>query len=332
MKPKSPLVVEVTRGGRVESRHLVDVAVADARGKLHSAYGDTERPVFPRSAVKALQALPLIESGAADRFGFSDSEIALACSSHHGEAIHVETAARMLAKAGLQPACLECGAHWPKRGADRRELIRKGLMPTALHNNCSGKHSGFLALAAHSGWETRGYVGIDHRVQKAIADTMTQTTGVAHRAGNHGIDGCSIPTYAIPLDKLAVAYARFGVGDGEGPQRSAAMKRILDACFANPQMIAGKRGADTAFLSSLRGKAFTKTGAEGVHVAALPVQGLGIALKVHDGAARAAEVAIAMLVETLVELDETEALPLREFRNPVLTNWAGTEVGEIRTA
>lgn len=330
MKALPPLVVEVTRGGLVESLHEVDVVVADAAGKMHTVRGEASRPVYPRSAIKALQALPLVESGAADAFGFEARHIALACASHNGEAIHVDGAAEMLARAGLEPACLECGAHWPRLECDQHALIRAGRRPVALHNNCSGKHSGFLAFAAHAGLRTRGYVGIAHPVQKAIAGTLEEATGAPHRADNHGIDGCSIPTYAIPLDRLAVGFARFAAAEGGGPERSRAMARIRDACFAHPEMVAGTDRADTAIMKALRGRAFTKTGAEGVFVAALPQLGLGIALKARDGATRAAESAIAAMLESLLELSPAEKRALDAIRNPVLTNWNAIEVGEVR--
>jgi len=332
MKSLPPLVVEVTRSGRVESRHLVDAVIADASGKLHTLHGDAARPVFPRSSIKALQALPLVESGAADAFGFGQAEIALACASHHGEKIHVDGAAAMLTKAGLGPQCLECGAHWPRHERARNALVLAGKEPSALHNNCSGKHAGFLAFAAHSGIPTRGYVGLDHPVQKAIAATLAETTGAPHEPANHGIDGCSIPTYAIPLRNLAVAFAKFGVGEGGGPQRSKAMLRIRDACFAFPQMISGSGGADTEIMSALKGRAFTKTGAEGVYVAALPERGLGIALKARDGATRASESAVAMLIESCLNLEDAALNTLNRIRNPVLANWNSIEVGEVRTA
>jgi L-asparaginase II len=332
MKSFPPLVVEATRGGRAESRHLVDAVIADASGALHTIHGEAERPVFPRSSIKALQALPLVESGAADAFGFGPVEIALACASHHGEPMHVACAAGMLAKAGLGPQCLECGAHWPRHDRDRNALILAGDRPNALHNNCSGKHSGFLAFAAHSGMPTEGYVGLDHPVQKAIAATLTETIGAPHGRANHGIDGCSIPTYSIPLKNLAVAFARFGVGEGSGPQRSKTMLRIRDACLAHPQMVSGTGGVDNVIMAALKGRVFTKTGAEGVYVAALPEVGLGIALKAHDGASRASESAVAMLIESCLKLEETEVKALERIRNPVLANWNAIEVGEIRTA
>ncbi len=331
-KIQSPRIVEVTRGNRVESTHLVDIVVADASGALHTIHGEAQRPVFPRSAVKALQALPLIETGAADKFGLEPRHIALACASHNGEPMHVGTANETITRAGLTFECLECGAHWPRFDADVASLHRAGKLPTALHNNCSGKHSGFLAVCAGEGWDEKGYIGIRHSLQKAVAGVMEEVTGAPHRADNSGIDGCSIPTYAIPLANIATAFAKFGVGEDTGRQRSAAMLRIRDACFAHPEMVAGTDRACTAIMQALPGRAFVKTGAEGVFIAALPRSGLGVALKVHDGATRAAEAAIVEVLESLLELSPTEHNALKGIANPVLKNWNGVEVGEVRPA
>lgn len=327
-----PGVVEVTRGDRVESRHLVDVVVADAGGKIVRVRGEANRPVYPRSAIKALQALAFVESGAVERFGLTDRHIALASSSHNGEAMHVEGAAEMLKAAGLEPRCLECGAHWPHREEDRSALAVSGARPSALHNNCSGKHSGFLCFAVAQGWRTEGYVKAGHKVQKAIAGILSATTGARHDADNRGIDGCSIPTWAIPLKDLATAFARFGVSADKGRERAAAMTRIRNACFAHPEMVAGTGRFDTRLMQALKGRAFTKTGAEGVFVASLPEKGLGVALKVHDGAGRAAEVAVAREIGSLLELSQTEAKALKRLAHPQLKNWNGIAVGEVRPA
>jgi L-asparaginase II len=332
MKILSPLHVEVSRGNSVESRHLVDAVIADASGRLVRVHGEAERPVFPRSAIKALQALALVESGAADRWGLEPRHVALACASHNGEEMHVRTAAEMLARAGLSPVCLECGAQPPSLKADYDRMILAGEKPQAIHNNCSGKHSGFLCFAAHEGMDTKGYVKFAHPVQRAIAAILTETTGAPHGAENHGIDGCSIPTYSIPLKSLAVAFARFGVGDGGGPLRSKAMLRIRDACLAHPQMVHGSGGFDTEVMAALKGRAFTKTGAEGVFVAALPEQGLGIALKVHDGAKRASEAAMALFIESFLEVEETQAKLLKGFSKHELRNWNSITVGKVVAA
>jgi L-asparaginase II len=327
-----PAVVEVTRGDLVESRHLVDVAVADADGRILRLRGSGEDPVFPRSAIKALQALPFVQSGAADRFGLADRHIALACASHNGEPIHVEAAREMLTAAGLEPACLECGAHWPKRDEDRNAIVLSGGKPAALHNNCSGKHSGFLCFAVSQGWKTQGYVKPGHKVQKAIAAVLTAETGAGHVAENRGTDGCSIPTYAIPLKNLAAAFARFGVSQSRDRSRAAAMTRIREACWRHPEMVAGAGRFDTALMRALKGRVFTKTGAEGVYVASLPEKGLGIALKARDGAGRAAEIAIAAEIGSLLELSTAETRALNRLAHPHLRNWNGIEIGGLRPA
>jgi L-asparaginase II len=329
MKTHPPIEVAVTRGDRIESRHLVDAVVAGADGKLIAVHGSVDGPVYPRSAIKALQALALVESGAADSLRLSPRHIALACASHAGEDIHVEAAAEMLQAAGLAQTCLECGAHWPSRRADQNRLVLAGHEPAAIHNNCSGKHSGFLCFAVHEHMETAGYVGISHPVQRAIAGNLTEITGHPHIADNHAIDGCSIPTYPLPLANLASAFARFGVGEGGGQVRDKAMLRIRDACLAHPEMVGGSEKFDTLFMRAFGGRVFTKTGAEGVFVAAIPEKGIGLALKVRDGADRASQVAVAGLVESLLELDEVTRKSLSSLANPQLFNWNGLRVGEI---
>lgn len=325
----SPAVVEASRGGRCESRHLVDIVVADAAGAIHSVWGKQDQPVFPRSAIKALQALPLIESGAADAYSYEPHHIALSCASHNGEDKHVAMAAQMLERASLEPDCLECGAQPPFLQADCDRLALAHQEPQAIHNNCSGKHSGFLAFATHTGLPTSGYIELNHPVQREVAGVLSEITGVPHREENHGIDGCSIPTFAIPLENLAIAFARLGVGEGGGPKRSAAMARVRKACVAHPDMVAGTGRFDTDFMEAMQGKVFTKTGAEGVFTAALTGTGLGIALKCHDGATRAAETAIAHIVHRLSDENQnTPQIPDR-FLNPVLRNWNGIETGSL---
>ncbi|WP_292578000.1 asparaginase, partial [Mesorhizobium sp.] len=224
----NPVLVEVTRGAVVESRHRGAVSVFDADGKAVWEIGDTDRPVFPRSAVKAIQALPLVESGAADAYGFGNRELALACASHSGEPAHVELARAMLARAGLDKTALECGAHWPNHEATLA-LARAGDVPSALHNNCSGKHAGFLCTCVHSGIAHQGYVKEGHAQQEMVRDAMQSVTGAAHNTGNSAIDGCSIPTYAVPLKNFAQGFARMATGRGFSPERAKAAKRLLSA-------------------------------------------------------------------------------------------------------
>ncbi len=223
MSLTDPILVEVLRGDSVECVHRGAAVVCDAAGRVVFSVGDIEQAIYPRSAIKALQALPLVESGAADRYGFGHAELALACSSHSGEPRHAETAAAMLAKAGLTEATLECGAHWPSGASATQGLARSGGKPSALHNNCSGKHSGFVCFACQEGIDPAGYVGIDHKVQRFVAEAVGEVTG--HRLDREtafGIDGCSIPTFAVPLKKLAHGFAKLATGEGVGPERAKA--------------------------------------------------------------------------------------------------------------
>ncbi len=332
MKHNPAAIVQITRGDFVESTHEVDVIVADSSGKIISTYGDTEIEIFPRSANKSLHALPLVESGAADAFGFEDKHLALACSSHNAQPMHVNAACEMLHKAGLDGSCLECGAQLPKRPQDQAQLVRDGVEIKAIHNNCSGKHSGFLAFAKHTGLETKGYINFDHPVQKEIAGVLENVTGAKHSKDNYGIDGCSIPTFKIPMQNLAIAYAKFGVGEDASSSRSKAMLRLRDACFAHPEMVAGDERVCTRLMQTLGNRAFVKVGAEGVYTMALPELGFGVAMKARDGNFRAVEVAVSQLASELLELDEGDVEKMKSLTNPVLKNWNGIEVGSARLA
>jgi len=326
----NPVLVEVLRGAHVESAHRGSVAVFDGDGKPVWELGDTARPVFPRSAVKAIQALPFVESGAADAYGFGQRELAFACASHSGEAAHAELASAMLEKAGLDGGALECGAHWPMSQAATVALARSGASPSALHNNCSGKHSGFLCTCRHAGFDHHGYVKAGHALQEIVRGTLEEVTGAAHGEDNRGTDGCSIPTYAVPLRDLARAFARMATGQGLGPRRARAAKRLLSACMAEPFLVSGTDRADKALMSAAPGRVFVKTGAEGVYCAALPELGLGIALKCDDGAGRAAEAMIAAVLAKLPAGEEALVAELARLANPVLKNWNGVEVAGLR--
>src|SRR5436305_5531159 len=326
----NPVLVEVVRGALVESRHGGAVAVVDADGATVLALGDGARPVYPRSAVKALQALPFVESGAADKYGFGDQEIALACASHGGEPAHVEVASRMLARAGLDSGALECGAHWPSHQPSTQALARSGAAPSALHNNCSGKHSGFLCVACAAGVEHRGYVKAEHFVQREVRGTLESLTGVGLSADECGIDGCSIPTWAVPLTALAYAFARFGTGQGLSPERAKAAARIREACAAQPYFVAGTGRFCTDMMKAFGARVLVKTGAEGVFCGVLPEQGIGVALKCDDGATRAAELTMAATLARFLPLANGDRAALERFVRPMLRNWNGIEVGGLR--
>jgi len=328
----NPVLVEVLRGGLVESAHRGAVCVVDADGETVITLGDVAQPVFPRSAVKALQALPLVETGASDRYRLDEEELAIACGSHGGEPKHVAAVERMLARAALDAAALECGAHRPSHSPSAEALLRAGRAPSALHNNCSGKHAGFLCVARHFGVEHRGYVAPSHPVQQAVKATIEELTRVILGQDQCGIDGCSVPTWAVPLQNLAQAFARFGTGRGLSAARADAAARLRAACARHPFFVAGTGRLATVAMERLRERAFVKGGAEGVFCAALPNQGLGIAFKCDDGAGRAAEAVMAALLIRLMPLSSDAGATLERFARPAISNWNGVEVGRLRPA
>jgi L-asparaginase II len=328
----NPILVDVLRGQAVESRHAGAVAVADADGRMVLALGDVGRPVYPRSAVKAFQALPLIESGAADRYRLTDEEIALAISSHGGEPRHVGVAASMLAKCGHDASALECGAHVPSYRKAAEALARTGEKPTALHNNCSGKHAGFICVSCHAGRDPFGYVAASHPTMREVMGAVADMAGGETESALTGIDGCSIPTQAAPLAGLARGFARFGTGAHLPPERARAVHRLRTAAAAHPFMVAGTGRFCTAIMEHFRERVFVKTGAEGVFCAAFPELGYGVALKCDDGATRASEVMMAAIIERLLPLDERDRHALERHVRPRLRNWNGIEVGQIRPA
>jgi len=339
----NPVLVHALRGGIVESAHRGAVAIVDADGTVHTALGDIDRPIFPRSAIKVLQALPLVESGAADAYGLSNEELALACASHGGEPMHVATAASMLAKAGLDAAALECGVHWPYHDGSLKALAAAGKTPSALHNNCSGKHAGFVCLGcmltgrndadARRGF-VKGYRAPEHAVMREVTAAIQATTGWDLATTAVGTDGCSIPTYAIPLRHLALAFARVATGVGLRDGHAKAAHRLRQAVAKAPQMVAGSGRFDSNVMARFSERLFCKVGAEGVHCAALPELGLGVAIKMDDGnTARACEVAQAAVVQALLKrLSDDEQTTLAAMSDIALVNWNGVEVGRLQAA
>jgi L-asparaginase II len=319
----NPIIAEITRGPIIESHHRGAYAVSDATGRNVLRAGDIEMPVFPRSAIKAFQCLPVIESGAAEKFGLTDEEIALCCSSHNGEAAHVRVARAILKKAGIAETCYECGAHWPVYRQAAYTLVREGGDALAVHNNCSGKHAGMLALAKQLGAEFKDYVKPEHPVQQVIAKTIERMCDVDLSNAAMGVDGCSVPTWAIPLQKLAQGFARL--------PNSAAGQRIIAAARAHPFMIAGTDRFDTRVMKAIP-RVFLKTGAEGVYCGSIPHAGLGIALKCDDGAGRAAEVAIAAVLLKLDVWSPEEIEKLKSFQHETIKNWRKIEVGELHAS
>jgi L-asparaginase II len=322
----NPCLVELVRGGLVESTHVGAFAVTRSNGDVVASAGDIARPIFPRSAIKALQCLPLIESGAADRYGFGDAEIALACASHSGTAGHADLARAMLQRAGQSPSALACGAHDPMHEGAARELARRREPYTSLHNNCSGKHAGMVCTCAHHGDPIAGYLDVSHPHQQRIARVLADFCGDGFRVDRYGIDGCSAPNWAVPLKPLARAFAAFMTGDGLSPERRRATSRIVKACMARPDMVAGPGRFDTTVMTALPGQIFMKTGAEGVYCGGFPELGLGFAVKIDDGNKRASEA----VVEAMVQRFLPSAPVLGALG--VTKNWVGIETGATRVS
>ena len=325
-------LVEVTRGDMVESRHKGAAAVSDADGNIVASWGDIDQPIYPRSAIKPLQALPIVESGAADAFNVSSEELALACGSHTGEAIHTEPVAAWLDRISCTVDDLLCGTQWPMDDKTRRGMFANGETPSALHNNCSGKHAGMLATAKHLNEPLENYVDIAHPVQQRILSVLQEMTGEDLTKAPVGIDGCAIPTVAVSLKGLALAMARMAAPDDlEAPRRDA-IERVAAAWSEHPALISGTGRFDTAITGALEGRGMVKGGAEGVACACLPALGLGVALKIADGGARAADVALAAILYRLDALSSEDMAALSAWTQPVLKNRSGAAVGEIRAA
>jgi L-asparaginase II len=302
----NPVLVELTRSDRVESAHLGAIAVCDARGTLHFAAGDVEAPVYPRSSLKPVQAIPLIESGAAAMFGLGSEEIALACASHSGEPQHTARVAAWQAKIGCSVADLACGAHRPIHEGTANEMIARGEKWTPLHNNCSGKHTGFMSVARALGAPVAQYEKPEHPVQRRVEETFSQLAGTP-RPLPYGIDGCTVPNFAVPLRALARAMAQIADPRHLAPARAEACRAIFAAMTRYPELVGGTGRACTLLMRQSPALA-VKMGAEGVFVAILPALGLGLALKIDDGAGRAAETAIAGLLIGLGALPDEGAV------------------------
>jgi L-asparaginase II len=326
--PQAEPMIELWRGGLLESVHAGHAVICDARGQVVQAWGDPGTVVFPRSSCKMIQALPLVDSGAADAAGLSDAQLALACASHNGAAVHVGMVGDWLSRLDLAEADLRCGVHEPHDRAERQRLIRAEEAPCQLHNNCSGKHAGFLTLTRHlqAGPE---YVELDHPVQQAVAEATADVAGEI--PAGHGIDGCSAPNFALTLTGLARAMARFAAAGAGSDARSRAMVRLREAMAAWPALVEGEGSACTELMQAMGGRATIKYGAEGMFSGILPDQGLGIALKIADGTKRAAEMAAAAVLVKLGALDPAHPLA-RHWLDVPQTNCRGLTTGVLRAA
>jgi L-asparaginase II len=326
--PANPVVVRVHRAGEVESVHRGAWALVDVDGRSIASAGDVEHAYFARSSIKALQAFPLFESGAAEAAGFREPEVALALASHGGEPCHTEVVAGTLARLGLGPDHLRCGVHAPFESRARAELLARRESPTVLHNNCSGKHAAFLALARHLGDPLERYLDPESRSQTRVRAAVAELAGVPSRDLVPGIDGCSAPTYRLPLRALARAFARLANPEGLSGERGAIARRLTRAAAAHPILIGGSRQfLDTDLLVAGGGRIFPKIGAEAVHGLGIAGSGRGLAVKIDDGGARALSALVIGLLEALGLARPEELQRLSAWRDAKLENFAGLEVG-----
>ena len=322
------VLTEIWRGEFLESQHMGHAIVVDLSGQVVESWGDGDKVILPRSACKMIQALPLVESGAADAAGLRADQLALACASHNGAAIHTDRVAAWLADLGLDDDALRCGGQMPRDPDARKTLICNDTRPCQRHNNCSGKHAGFLTLTQHLNGDAE-YIDPDHPVQKAVRAAFEDVTGMD--SPGFVIDGCSAPNFATSLVGLARAMAFFAGARPDGTAREQAAMRLRQAMATHPELVAGEGRACTALMRAMNGRTMVKTGAEAVFVAILPDQGLGMAVKIDDGGTRAAEATIAALLVRHGALDPNHPTA-SDYINAPITNWRGTHCGILKPA
>jgi L-asparaginase II len=326
--PDNPILVRRLRGERVESVHRGAWVLVDLDGRVLDGAGAVEAPVFARSSTKALQALACVESGAADRFGFDEAQLALACASHNGEHRHTEVVARMLEATGSAVSDLRCGAHAPYDAEASEALRESGNEPTAIHNNCSGKHAAFLALARHLGDEVSGYLDPGCRSQQLVRAAVQEMTGASDGELEVAVDGCSAPTFRLPLTRLAHGFARFANPEGLEPGRRVACERLASAVAHHPDLIGASRNQVCSDIARVTGgRLFPKIGAEAVYVIGDRGGERALALKMDDGSKRGLHPLLVDLLRRFEFIDAEEQRALSAWEAGPLRNWAGLEVG-----
>jgi L-asparaginase II len=321
------LDVVVTRGTEVESRHCVNAAVVGPDDRLVAGARDARHVTFWRSCAKPFQLMPFVECGGLDRVGWGDDQTALACGSHGGEPEHVAIALAMLSDIGLEEGDLVCGPHDPLSSRGQRIMRETGGFPSRLHNNCSGKHAAMLARASTMGWPTQGYARLEHPVQRAALETVSRWTGLGASAIGRAVDGCGVPVFSMPLESMARAYARLAAAAARGEE---VPRRVVGAMLAHPFLVGGTDRFDTVLMEESDGRILAKVGAEGVHSLALLDRGVGVALKVEDGAQRAQGASVLRLLQYLDALPDPLPPRLVDFLRKSLRNTRGETVGELR--
>ncbi|MFQ6096755.1 MAG: asparaginase [Armatimonadota bacterium] len=321
-----PLLAEVVRGSLVESRHCGDIVLMSADGRMAGVVGDPHRPTYLRSSAKPAQALALVESGAADRFGITDEEVAVVCGSHLGSDAHRAAVSSILAKAGLSEGDLKCGTHEPGNRAARDALVRRALKPSPLHNNCSGKHAGMLATCVHLQLPIESYLERHHPLQKRILNRIADLAAIAPGDIALAEDGCGVPTFGMPLSSAARLFATLASDDGPGPAR------IRRAMAAHPEMVRGPRDFNTELLRVLGERIIAKSGAEALFCCGLPALRLGVAIRIDDGNGRALPQVAVSVLQQLGVLSADDESALKFAASAPLHNCRGRVVGEVRAA
>jgi len=326
------LLVEVLRDGAVESRHFGAAVVCDYKGNVVESWGDIESLIFPRSALKPMLAIHLLESGASEHYSLSDEELSLACSSHQGELIHQTLVESWLTRLGLTEEHLACGPVLPEDTESAHKLLASGQQGCRLHHNCSGKHTGFLTTAQHLNLSLDNYHHLDHPLQQLSLDILSDLADADLRQYPIGIDGCGLPAPTMPLVQLGRAIARFAKPVELSDTRAKAIYRLHEAITNEPLYVAGHGTVVTELNDVTQGAVLAKTGAEGIITAAIPERGLGIAVKIADGSERARSVALLAILDHLDVLSDEEKHQLESHITPTIVNSRGTTVGEIRPA
>lgn len=329
----SEVLLQYTRAGKVESRHRADVAVVDCQGNMVWQLGDGQRPMFWRSAAKPFQVLPFVERGGIEQFGITEEEIAFMTSSHSGEERHVELAHTTLAKIGLTVEALQCGPAKPMSSKAAKVLDCQGIPYQAVHNACSGKHSGMLALAKLLGHDCSGYTELCHPVQQIMLQAVAAATRLPVEAIDTGIDGCGVPVFYLPLQHMALAYARLAKpAAGEWGESEASVTRIRNAMLAYPAVVAGTRRIDTALMEVTQGRILAKIGSEAVYCFASVTDGIGVTFKIDDGGYRAVNPAVLAVLKKLDMLSSEEYATLSKMYPNTLKNHRGDVIGQIESA
>lgn len=323
----NPVMINRWRGNSIENRHRGAVAIVDSSGRLLGALGDVQRSVFPRSSIKFLQAIPFVESGAVEAYGLDDRHIALACASHNGEPIHAGLAQDWLSRLSLEHDDLECGAELPLHQATQFDLLADGRGPQRIHHNCSGKHLGLLSTCCHLGEQTRNYRLYNHDAQKRWFEVIEKLTNTRVMQLPWGYDGCAIPTLALPLQRIALAMARFGDDESFTGARLDAVQRIRQAVTSNPYLVAGKERLCTDLMDRLAPGVLVKVGADGVYTAVISEQRIGVALKIDDGHDGAARVALGAVLQSLGVISRDDMQALGDYLTPSIANSRGETVG-----